>query len=103
MELLSMATIGGLGAGCFARQGLRFPGLAFSPLPNSGDEIVALLKALEVRVPFPQLGEKSSSETGASVCANPCKTFHLFGGLGVSKPRAIKARVFPSNQGIEQK
>lgn len=58
MELLSMATIGGLGAGCFARQGLRFPGLAFSPLPNSGDEIVALLKAVEVRVPFPNL-EKS--------------------------------------------
>lgn len=66
--------------GCFSRRGLWFAGPAFSPLPNSGEEIVALHKTLQVRAPFPQLGENASSETGASACANPCRAVHLFRG-----------------------
>lgn len=76
VELSSMVGVGG-GGGHSARLGRQQAGFgqdpASCPLLKSREETAALHQTLEV-------GEKASSETGASVCANPCKAFHLFRG-----------------------
>lgn len=85
VELLSVASIGGglqgWEWGCFSRQGLQFTGPAFSPLPNSGDEIGAFIAQDSRRQgPLSPTWRKGFSEAGASVCANPCKASHLLRG-----------------------